>query len=168
MQQKRNPNELTIVREFDAPRDLVFDCFANKEHMQAWWGPVEAKTTVLSMDFKPGGLFHFKMKFEETELNARFIYREIRRPDYIEFVLSVSDELANIIHAPFFENWPDEILNEISLEAIEDRTRLTQKSYPTNASDAEWASFVLNRQSFYDGTMATLDMLEILLIRLTQ
>lgn len=163
MPQKRNHDELIIVREFHAPRELVYDCFAKEEHMQAWWGPVEAKTTVLSMNFRPGGLFHFKMQFDDAELYARFIYGEIRRPEYLEFILSFSDSRGGITVAPFFEDWPQEIFNELYFEEIQSGTRLTQKSYPSNANDAEWASFVLNQRSFHDGTIATLHKLEQLL-----
>ena len=50
--------ELLIVREFDAPKEMVFDAFASGEALAQWWGPVEFPTTVLAFDFKPGGMFH--------------------------------------------------------------------------------------------------------------
>ena len=28
-----------ISRVFDAPRDLVWRCFTDPDHMRQWWGP---------------------------------------------------------------------------------------------------------------------------------
>src|SRR5687767_11346981 len=103
MQKKEPVNELIIVREFEAPRKLVFECFAKREHMAAWWGPAEARVEVLSMDFRPGGLFHFSMQFGDQLLWARFIYGKITEPELIEFTLSFSNKEAGTSRAPFFE-----------------------------------------------------------------
>ena len=32
-------SDFVISRVFDAPRDLVWKCFTDPEHMQHWWGP---------------------------------------------------------------------------------------------------------------------------------
>jgi uncharacterized protein YndB with AHSA1/START domain len=31
--------EVSFERIFDAPRDLVFRCWTEAKHLQAWWGP---------------------------------------------------------------------------------------------------------------------------------
>jgi uncharacterized protein YndB with AHSA1/START domain len=51
------PNEpiIMIEREFDAPRQLVWDAFTRPEHIAAWWGPRKYKIHVLEHDFREGG-----------------------------------------------------------------------------------------------------------------
>ena len=42
--------EMQLERTFDAPRELVFDCFTKAEHMQAWWGPRHFTNPVCEID----------------------------------------------------------------------------------------------------------------------
>lgn len=49
----------TFVREFDAPKNLVFNAFSNAGALNEWWGPAESANSVISLDFRPGGIFHF-------------------------------------------------------------------------------------------------------------
>ena len=34
-----DPRSIIGVREFDAPRDLVFAAFTDPKHLAQWWGP---------------------------------------------------------------------------------------------------------------------------------
>ena len=52
--QTNKKEELKIVREFNAPKTLVFDAFATAEAFAEWWGPVGMPVTVLHFDFKTG------------------------------------------------------------------------------------------------------------------
>ena len=38
--------DFVISRVFDAPRDLVWKCFTEPEHMKQWWGPKGVTVTV--------------------------------------------------------------------------------------------------------------------------
>jgi uncharacterized protein YndB with AHSA1/START domain len=46
---------MTLTRSFDAPRELVFDCFTTAEHLAAWWGPRTFTAPVCEIDARPGG-----------------------------------------------------------------------------------------------------------------
>ncbi len=46
-------NELVTSREFQAPRELVFEAWANPEHLARWWGPKGFTNTFKSFDFRP-------------------------------------------------------------------------------------------------------------------
>jgi uncharacterized protein YndB with AHSA1/START domain len=75
------------VREFDAPRDLVFAAFTDPKHLAQWWGPNGFTTTTSSFDFRPGGVWRFVMHgpdgrdyqnrvtYEEIVPNERIVYR---------------------------------------------------------------------------------------------
>ena len=37
--EKLDERELTIIRMFDAPRELVFALWTEPRHLKKWWGP---------------------------------------------------------------------------------------------------------------------------------
>lgn len=51
--------ELTFTRVFDAPRELVFRCMIEPEHLTHFWGPVGVSAPVdrIKIDPRPGGVF---------------------------------------------------------------------------------------------------------------
>jgi uncharacterized protein YndB with AHSA1/START domain len=55
-------HQMTLTRTFDAPRQLVFDCFSKVEHMQRWWGPRMFTAPVCELDPRPGGAILIHMK----------------------------------------------------------------------------------------------------------
>ena len=155
---------LRISREFQAPRSLVFQAFSEAEHLAQWWGPVGYKLSVISLDFRPGGMFHYKMVSEEMTMWARFIYGKIQQPELIEFVLSFSDENGGVTRAPFFDgNWPLEIFNRLIFTEQDGKTMLQFESYPLHPTAIEMQTFIKERKSFNGGLTATLDQLERLL-----
>lgn len=76
--------EIVVSRLFDAPRELVFAAFTEREHVVNWWVP--GGTTVHEYDGQPGGLwrysmpgpegeqYHFKIQFIEIDQPARLVY----------------------------------------------------------------------------------------------
>lgn len=46
---------IIMKREFDYPRDLVWDVYTNGDHMKNWWGPSKYDTVVHAFDFRNGG-----------------------------------------------------------------------------------------------------------------
>src|SRR4051812_15137541 len=94
---------LKIVREFNAPKDIVFDAFSTAEGMAEWWGPVGFTITVNQFNFEPNGILHYRMESDGMVIWGRFIYKKIQRPDLIEFIDSFSDESGAIKKAPFAE-----------------------------------------------------------------
>lgn len=49
-----SPRDMVLIREFDAPRALVWKCWTDPEHLAAWWGP-EGFTNEIDQDVRPGG-----------------------------------------------------------------------------------------------------------------
>ena len=46
-----------ISRVLDAPRDLVWKCSTDPEHMKQWWGPKGFKVIASKMDLRVGGTY---------------------------------------------------------------------------------------------------------------
>jgi len=55
----RNLGELTYVRTYDAPRELVYRCMTTPEHLTHFWGPIGVHTPIenITIDLRPGGAF---------------------------------------------------------------------------------------------------------------
>jgi uncharacterized protein YndB with AHSA1/START domain len=52
--------ELSLTREIDAPRALVYKVWT--EHLAEWFAPKPLTTTLIDVDFRAGGRFQFTMK----------------------------------------------------------------------------------------------------------
>lgn len=57
----KQKNTLTIVREFAAERQLVWDCHTKAELLNQWFAPAPFTTKTKSMDFRNGGHWHYAM-----------------------------------------------------------------------------------------------------------
>ena len=152
--------EFVFTRHFNAPRDLVFDAFASAEAMTEWWGPAEANTTVISFDFRSGGLFHYRSEMHGHTSYGRLIYGEIRKPDLIEFTSSFSNENAEIVDAPMLANFPKEIFNSFSFTESNGITTITIIGYPVNPTEEEYKTFVDLQPGVQKGMGGMFDQLQ--------
>ena len=151
---------LVIVRQFDAPKNEVFDAFANPESMAAWWGPGGHPVKIIKFDFIPGGLFHYKIEMNGQDMYGRFIYGQIVPYDLLEFTNSFSDENGGIIRAPFSAEWPLEVFNRISFSEQDGKTTITMSGYPVNATEAENKMFMTAQANIKQGLNGTFQQLE--------
>lgn len=96
--------ELILERIFHAPRTLVFEAFSTAEHLRQWWGPRGWTIPHCTVDFRPGGQWHYCMKCVD-EAQGQFygmeswglgVYREIDIPSRIVYTDYFSDADANI------------------------------------------------------------------------
>ena len=80
-----NTNEVVITRVFNAPRELIFKCVTEPEHLTKFWGPVgmQAPLEKITVDLRPGGVFETVMVNEATgeEYPSRGVYTEIDPPE---------------------------------------------------------------------------------------
>ncbi len=73
--------EIVFTRVFDAPRELLWEVWTECEHVERWWGPNGSSIQVNTLDFRPGGTFHYSLRAPNgTELWGKFVYREIAAP----------------------------------------------------------------------------------------
>jgi uncharacterized protein YndB with AHSA1/START domain len=136
--EKTTAEQLVITRVLDAPVELVYKAWSEPERLAHWWGPKGCKISIKQFDFKPGGTFHYCMGMPDGgEMWGIFTFREMQAPGKIVFVNSFADAEGNIIRAPFFDNWPLEVLNVLTLEDSHGKTKLTIKGHPINATEDE-------------------------------
>jgi uncharacterized protein YndB with AHSA1/START domain len=76
---------LDITRVFEAPRELVFRCMIDPEHLTHFWGPVGVSTPLANITIEPwaGGRFETVMVNDETgeEYPSRGVFVEVIEPD---------------------------------------------------------------------------------------
>jgi uncharacterized protein YndB with AHSA1/START domain len=78
--------ELTFTRVFDAPRDLVFRCMLEPEHLTHFWGPAGTSTPLdgITVDPRLGGVFETVMVSDDGgSYTMRAVYAEIVPPERI-------------------------------------------------------------------------------------
>ena len=59
--------KLLVERTFDAPPDLVWKAWTEKELLDQWWAPLPWKAETRSMNFSEGGTWIYCMKGPEGE-----------------------------------------------------------------------------------------------------
>lgn len=78
--------EISATRHFQAPRELVFKMWTDREHISNWWGPRGFTTTTSEMDVRPGGVWRFVMHGPDgRDYPNEVVYREIVEPERISY-----------------------------------------------------------------------------------
>ena len=80
------PGELEILmtREFNAPRQLVFDAFTKPELVKRWLlGPDGWTMPVCEIDLRVGGKYRYAWRKDKTEMSLGGTYREVAPPERI-------------------------------------------------------------------------------------
>ena len=75
---------------YNAPRELVFACMAEPEHLTHFWGPVGVSTPIenITVDLRIGGVFGPSMVNEAdgSEYPSRGVYTEIDPPNTLAWI----------------------------------------------------------------------------------
>ncbi len=121
--------EMLITREFDAPRELVFQAFTDPELYVQWLGP--RRLTMMLDTFEPrsGGRWRYIHKDQSgNEFGFHGVYHEVLAPE-------------RIIDTFEFEGLPEAghvCLETLTLEALPGgRTRLTTHSVFQSVADRD-------------------------------
>lgn len=150
----------SLTRTFDAPRELVWQAWSTAAHMAAWWGPKEATLDVVEYDFRPGGLFRFGMAYSSgATASARFVFREILKPQRLVYLNGFANEGGGLVRAPFSATWPLEIEYVVTFEEEGGKTRLKIVGLPFGATTEEQSEFerlFASMEQGFGGTLAQL------------
>ncbi|HKQ78766.1 MAG TPA: SRPBCC domain-containing protein [Blastocatellia bacterium] len=157
---ERSEGEFVISRVFDAPRDLVFKAWTEKERLTHWWGPKGFTMRSCKLDLRPGGVFHYGMRAPNgAEMWGKWVFREVLAPERLVFVSSFSDEEGNTVRAPFSFDWPLAVLSTVTFTEHEGKTTITMRALPLNAMETERQSFESMFESMKNGWTGTMDQL---------
>jgi uncharacterized protein YndB with AHSA1/START domain len=69
--------EVIIEREFDAPREKVWQAWTDPELMKQWLGPRKYAMSVEEYEFKPGGSYRYIHKGDDGEFAFHGVFHGI-------------------------------------------------------------------------------------------
>ncbi len=76
-----NEREILTVREFDAPRALIWKAWTDPRRLAQWWGPKGFRNTFDEFDVRAGGDWRFTMHGPDgTGYPNHIVFREIAEP----------------------------------------------------------------------------------------
>jgi uncharacterized protein YndB with AHSA1/START domain len=75
--------ELFIIREFEAPRELVFRAYTEADLYEKWVGPNDLTMTVEKMDAFAGGSYRFLHERDGHVYAFHGVYHEVMAPERI-------------------------------------------------------------------------------------
>lgn len=85
--------EIEVVRAFDAPRRLVFDCWTRPELLVRWLGAEGWRLVVCEIDLRPGGAWRFLSEGPGgATMGHAGVYREIDPPGRLAYTESYDDQ----------------------------------------------------------------------------
>jgi uncharacterized protein YndB with AHSA1/START domain len=87
-------HELRFTRVFEAPRQLVFDCMIDPDHLTHFWGPAgtSAPREHITVDARPGGVFATVMVNDRdgSRYPTHALFDEVRPPEVLSWTESHS------------------------------------------------------------------------------
>ena len=140
------PNEITMIRTFNAPRHLLVKAMTTPELVKRWLGGTRASVISAEMDLRVGGTYRWRF----------------RRPDGGEFQFSgiikeVSDD--RIVHTERFDDFPSESLVTTTYA---EQAGITTMTVTVRFETAEIRDMVL-KTGMSDGAGESYDSLEALI-----
>lgn len=155
-----------ITRRYDRPLATVWRAWSEAKQLQQWWGPKGCSIEVRRFEFRPGGFFHYAMRFPGAEpMWGRFNYREIEPQARLVWLNSFANEGGGIARAPFSDDCPMEIENSVSFMEANGSTTVALRARPFGELAAERRYFDELRPSLNEGYGGTFDQLGDFLLR---
>jgi len=143
--------QILIVREFDAPRRLVWEAFTNPELVRRWWHAKRGEMAVCEMDLRVGGAWRYAM---ETPDGVEVAFHG----DYLEVVPE-----ERVVTRELYEGLPEGVsaqdaatINTATLTESDGRTTLTILIQAANKASRD----AIVASGMEDGLQDALDLLE--------
>lgn len=115
--------EMVLTRVFDAPRELVFQCWTQRERLQRWWGPKDFTNPVCEIDPRAGGSIRIHMRAPDGTVHPMTgTYLEVAEPERIVFLSAALNQSGEEMFR---------ILNTVTFEAQGGKTKLTVRAKVT-------------------------------------
>lgn len=158
---RRLSEPFVISREFDAPLEMVWKAWTERERLQQWFGPEGFRMIAAELDFRPGGRFLYGLVSPEgKEIWGKFVYREITPPEKLVWVNSFSDKDGGITRHPFSEEkWPLQMLSEAVFSERDGKTTVTLTWLPLDSTEEDRRTFAGARDSMNRGWTGTFNQL---------
>lgn len=124
---ERNDLRVVMARIFDAPREVVFKAFTDRNAMPRWWGLRRHTTTVDNMDVRVGGAWRYVCRDADGHTYAfNGVYKRVDPPTLLSCTFN-------------FEGIPGdhELLQTVVFEDLGGKTRVTSTAVYANLEDLD-------------------------------
>lgn len=151
-----------IIREFTAPRQLVFDTWTQVRHLNNWMFPMPGcKCEFVSANIVDGGSSLHKVTMPNGHKMWLYTkYEEVTSPEKLVFLQYFSNEKGDIVPMPHIPNWPRDMLATLLFEELSgDKTKLTFLWEPRNPTPEELQAFEATRSEHGKGWGAGMEQL---------
>jgi len=133
--------ELYIIREFDAPRELLFEAHTNPDIYVKWVGPKDLEMRIEKMDAQNGGSYRFIHKRDGHEYAFSGVYHEVLEPERIigTFEFEGLPERGHVIMGTTkFEELPggrSKLVHQSVFQSVEDRDGMIASGMDRGVND---------------------------------
>ncbi|MEP7076650.1 MAG: SRPBCC family protein [Acidobacteriota bacterium] len=133
--------ELFIIREFDAPRELVFKAHTDPELYVRWVGPRDLRMTIDKLDSHNGGAFKFVHERDGHKYTFHGVYHEVLTPERIigTFEFDGLPETGHVILGTTkFEKLPGDrtrLVHQSVFQSVTDRDGMVQSGMERGVSE---------------------------------
>ena len=120
--------EIVVSRLLDAPRELVFAAFTERDHVANWWVP--HGTTIHEYNSQPGGLWRYSMPGPDgAPYRFKITFIEVDKPSRLVYDYGSDAEDA-----------PEPVRTRVTFEEENGRTRVTLRLTFATAAAREAAA----------------------------
>ncbi len=125
--------EVVISRVFDAPRDLVFEAWADPQRVAQWWGPHGFTAPLCQWDARPGKtiLVHMhgpKGSPFDYDMPMGGVFHEVRAPERLVFI---TNAMADETGQPQLE-----VRNTATFDEYNGKTKITLQAVVLKSTPA--------------------------------
>ena len=133
--------ELFIIREFNAPRELVFRAYTEADLYERWIGPKDLECKVEKMDAVDGGSFRFVHERDGHKYTFFGVYHDVTTPERIigTFEFDGLPERGHVIMGTTkFEELPNSrsrLWHQSVFQSVEDRDGMIASGMERGVND---------------------------------
>ncbi|HZY81912.1 MAG TPA: SRPBCC family protein [Cyclobacteriaceae bacterium] len=133
--------DLTAVREFDAPRELVFKAFTDPKIIVKWLSPKRLKMKILKFEPKAGGSYRYAHADENgNEFVFRGVTHELKAPELIIQTFEFEGMPGHVaLETTRFESLPNNrtrLVNLTVFQTVQDRDGMVQSGMEGGMTEA--------------------------------
>ena len=109
--------EIVLTRDYDAPRERVWEAWTRAEHLPHWWGPNGFTLTLHEIDVRVGGRWRYIMHGPDgTDYPTRVVYQEVAPPERLVY-----------LHGEDVDDDPGAFRVTVTFDDLGGRTRVTSR-----------------------------------------
>jgi uncharacterized protein YndB with AHSA1/START domain len=134
--------EIALTREFEAPRELMFEAMSRPEHIAQWWGRRGSSIEVSMYEFRPGGAWRFVEHSADGQQNGfRGEIREIVPPERIVQTFEWEGlpghiSVDTLVLEPIDQGRKTRVTVTSLFDSVEDRDGMLQSGMEVGASES--------------------------------